>query len=358
MTDITKFEQFGLNAFYNNIPILDNASDWFRWNQKVNEFIRISAVADDGAGPPIEEEEAGQWTRRQKFYSAMITAKLSHNAAQRINAFEISQVQALLKAVKDSFKPEGTGTYVNLQRRYMALTRDKCGSAQALGAEIRKIHAEKLLLDPDCVTSEIERTFFFVHALGPEYESFRDHIFRQMDLVNERDANGNITRAAPTFDYIENKAIEEEHRKGQLSKPPTEAKNPRLKDQKKDGKNQKSNPGNSRTGSRKPLKRRPSTDDEDDDVSGPRDPKKPTFMATKVSGEDVNKAFGKDVEGNFALFAHIPTMMATKTLSIRDADGQVPWTATEECRYLNDSLGGGNGQCPMQCTRQKEMACA
>jgi hypothetical protein len=370
MTDITKFEQFGLNAFYNSIPILDNASDWFRWNQKVYEFIRISAVAEDGATPPIEAEEAGQWTHRQKFYSAMITAKLSHNAAQRINAFEISQVQALLKAVKDSFKPEGTGTYVNLQRRYMGLTRDKCGSTQALGAEIRKIHAEKLLLDPDCVTSEIERTFFFVHALGPEYESFRDHIFRQMDLVNERDANGNITRAAPTFDYIENKAIEEEHRKGQLSKPPTEAqtlptlalirgpgnkkvipssdgttcrieidnvrycsfcrkpyhmdsecfsKNPRLKDQKKDGKSNKSNPGNSRTGSRKPLKRRPSTDDEDDHVSGPRDPKKPTFMATKVSGDDVNKAFGKDVEGNFALFDHIPTMMATKTLSICDA---------------------------------------
>lgn len=188
-----------------------------------------------------------------------------------------------------------------------------------------------------------------------------------MDLVNERDANGNITRAAPTFDYIENKAIEEEHRKGQLSKPPTEAqtlpalalvrgpgnkkvipssdgttcrieidnvpycsfcrkpyhmdsecfsRNPRLKDQKKDGKGHQSKPGNSHTGSRKPLKRRPSTDDEDDDVSGPRDPKKPTFMATKASGEDVNKAFGKDVEGNFALFDHIPTMMV---LSIHDA---------------------------------------
>ncbi|KAJ5473962.1 hypothetical protein N7475_003528 [Penicillium sp. IBT 31633x] len=369
MTDIAKFEQFGLNAFYNGIPILDNASDWFKWNQKVNEFIRISAVADDGTTPPIEEEEARQWNHRQKFYSAMITAKLTHNAAQRISAFAISRVNALLKAVKDNFKPEGTGTYVNLQRQYMSLTREKCGSAQALGAEIRKIHAEKLLLDPDCVTSEIERTFFFVHALGPEYESFRDHIFRQMDLVNERDANGNITKAAPTFDYIENKAIEEEHRKGQLSKQPTEAqalpalaiirgpgdkkvipssdgttcrieienvpycsfcrkpyhvdsecfnKNPRLKDQKKDGKSHKSKPGNSHTGARKPLKRRPSTDDEDD-VGGPRDPKKPTFMATKVSGEDVNKAFRKDVEGNFALFDHIPTMMATKTLSIRDA---------------------------------------
>ena len=58
MADITKFEQFGLNAFYNGILILDNASDWFKWNQKVNEFIRISAVADDGTTPPIEDEEA------------------------------------------------------------------------------------------------------------------------------------------------------------------------------------------------------------------------------------------------------------------------------------------------------------
>jgi hypothetical protein len=170
--------------------------------------------------PLIEEDEARQWTHHQKFYLAMITAKLIHNTAQRINAFEISQVQLLIKAVKDHFKPEGTGTYMNLQRRYMSLMREKCGSAQALGAEIQKIHAEKLLLDPKCVTSEIERTFFFLHALGPEYESFRDHIFRQIDLVNERDANGTIIKAAPTFNYIENKAIKEEHRKGQLGKQP------------------------------------------------------------------------------------------------------------------------------------------
>jgi len=370
MTDTAKFEQFGLNAFYNAIPILDNANDWFKWNQKVNEFIRISAVADDGTAPPMEDEEARKWIHRQKFYSAMITAKLTHSAAQRINAFETSQVHSLLKAVKDSFKPEGSGTYVNLQRRYMSLTRDKCGSAQTLGAEIRRIHAEKLLLDPDCVTSEIERTFFFLHALGPEYESFRDHMFRQMDLVNERDADGRITKAAPTFDYIENKAIEEEHRKGQLGKQPMEAqtlpalalirgpgdkklipssdgttcrveidnvpycsfcrkpyhvepecfrKNPRLKDQEKDGKGRKTRPGGSQTDARKSSKKRSSTDDEDDDAGGPRDPKRPTFMATKASGRDVNAAFEKDVEGNLALLSHSLTMMATKTLPIRDA---------------------------------------
>ncbi|KAJ5346883.1 uncharacterized protein N7506_000136 [Penicillium brevicompactum] len=196
----------------------------------------------------------------------------------------------------------------------MSLTREKCGSVQALGAEIRKIHAEKVLLHPDCVSSEIERTLFFVNALGPE------------------DANGNITKAAPTFDYIENKAIEEEHRKGQLSKQPTEAhalpalaiirgpgdekvvpsadgttcrieidnvpycslcrkpyhvdsecfsKNPRPRDQKKDGKSHKSKPGNSHTGARKPLKRRPTSDDEGDDVGGPRDPKKPTKILAR-----------------------------------------------------------------------------
>jgi hypothetical protein len=60
----------------------------------------------------------------------------------------------------------------------MSLIREKYGSAQALGAEIWKIHAEKLLLDPKCVTSKIERTFFFLHTLGPEYESFRDYIFQ------------------------------------------------------------------------------------------------------------------------------------------------------------------------------------
>ena len=212
-----------MNAFYNAIPTLDNANDWSKWNQKVKEFIRISPLAKDGGAPPTEEEEVQQWSHRQTFYASMIAAKLTHNAAQRINAFDITRVQSLIKAVKDNFKPEGSGTYVNLQRRDMSLTRANCGSAQALGAEIRRIHAEKLLLDPECVTSEIERTFFVLHALGSEYESFRDHVFRQMDIVNERDEDGNITKAAPTFDYIENKAIEEEHRKGQLGNHPADA---------------------------------------------------------------------------------------------------------------------------------------
>ncbi|KAK4862613.1 hypothetical protein LT330_002746 [Penicillium expansum] len=84
------------------------------------------------------------------FYSAMITAKPTDNAAPRINAFKIPRVQVLLKAVQD-FKPGGSGTYINLQQQYMSLAWEKCGSAQALGAKIRKIHAENPLLDPEWV---------------------------------------------------------------------------------------------------------------------------------------------------------------------------------------------------------------
>jgi hypothetical protein len=58
MTNTAKFKQFRLSAFYNNIPVLDNASDWFRWNQKVNKFIRISPIANDGVVLLIEEDEA------------------------------------------------------------------------------------------------------------------------------------------------------------------------------------------------------------------------------------------------------------------------------------------------------------
>ncbi|KAJ5296227.1 uncharacterized protein N7443_007120 [Penicillium atrosanguineum] len=214
-------------------------------------------------------------------------------------------------------------------------------------AQIRKIHAEKLLLDPDCVTFEIERTFFFVHRLSPEHESFRDPIFRKVDLVNERDANRNVTKAAPTFDYIENKAIQEEHRKGQLGKQAMETqalpalalidnvlycpfcrksyyvdsecftKNPNLK--LKDGDRPKLKPGRMHTSIYKQLKKRPSTDNEDDDAGDPKDPKKPTFMAMKVSEKDINEAFRNDIESNFALFDHIPIVIAIKTFSIRDA---------------------------------------
>jgi hypothetical protein len=82
--DLNKFEQLGLSSFYHAIPTLDNANDWLQWNQKVKEFLRISSVAKDRLFLPLEKEEAQQWSHRQAFYSAMIAAKLTHNAAQRI----------------------------------------------------------------------------------------------------------------------------------------------------------------------------------------------------------------------------------------------------------------------------------
>ncbi|PYH63955.1 uncharacterized protein BO88DRAFT_190075 [Aspergillus vadensis CBS 113365] len=63
-------------------------------------------------------------------------------------------------------------------------------------------------------------------------------------------------------------------------------KNPKRKDQTKEGRSHKERPSSSHTGARRPSKRRPSTVDEDDDVVGPNGSKKPTSMAIKVSGED------------------------------------------------------------------------
>jgi hypothetical protein len=42
-------------------------------------------------------------------------------------------------------------------------------------------------------------------------------------------------------------------------------------------------------------------------------------MATITSEEDVNAAFGKDIEGNLSLFNHTFAMVATKSPSIHDA---------------------------------------
>jgi hypothetical protein len=191
-----------------------------------------------------------------------------------------------------------------------------------------------------------------------------------MDIVNNRDENGNITKAAPIFDYIKNKAIKEEHRKGQLSnqsadvnalpaftlsqslrdkkvtpsldrktcrieinnvpfcifcrkpyyrEPQYFKKNPNLRDQEKERRTRRPRPNDIYKDFRKPSKRRASTDYKDDDSEGPRDPKRPTFIATQASTQDVNAAFGAEVEGNVATFDYIPSMIATKALSISDA---------------------------------------
>ena len=59
MTDTTKFEQIDLTIFYNTILVLNNANDWFKWNKKVKEFIRISPIAKDRNAPLVQDKE---WT--------------------------------------------------------------------------------------------------------------------------------------------------------------------------------------------------------------------------------------------------------------------------------------------------------
>ncbi|KAF2254366.1 hypothetical protein BU26DRAFT_500137 [Trematosphaeria pertusa] len=102
MTDTADFEQFCLTTLYNAIPMLDNPSDRYEWNNRVCDFIEISSVAEDGAPPP-NKDQAKEWYRRQKLYTAMIMKKLSHNAAPRIKALGISDVQSLLEAVRERF---------------------------------------------------------------------------------------------------------------------------------------------------------------------------------------------------------------------------------------------------------------
>lgn len=53
-------------------------------------------------------------------------------------------------------------------------------------------------------------------------------------------------------------------------------------------------------------------------MGGLKDPKNLTFIVTKVFKKDVNEAFRNNIEGNFALFDHIPIITAIKTLSIYD----------------------------------------
>ena len=47
------------------------------------------------------------------------------------------------------------------------------------------------------------------------------------------------------------------------------------------------------------------TDDENNDVNNLKNLKKLIFIAIKVSGEDINKIFRKNIEGNITLFNYI-----------------------------------------------------
>ncbi|KAF9729863.1 hypothetical protein PMIN01_11796 [Paraphaeosphaeria minitans] len=117
MTDTASLRKIGFARFYEAIPVLDNA------NRAVHNFIQISEIAKNEASLPLDEAGAEQWRDRQTFHSSMIAAKLTENAAQRIDAYHIDRVQSLIRAVRANFKPEGSGTYVTLQRRLLSVTR-------------------------------------------------------------------------------------------------------------------------------------------------------------------------------------------------------------------------------------------
>jgi hypothetical protein len=96
-------------------------------------------------------------------------------------------------------------------------------------------------------------------------------------------------------------------------------KNPKLKEQGGDDKACKAKSDNSRIDTRNLSKKRSSTDNEDNNEGGLRDPKRPTFMVTMALEEDVNAAFGKDIEGNLVLFNYTLIIIAMKSPSIYDA---------------------------------------
>lgn len=89
-------------------------------------------------------------------------------------------------------------------------------------------------------------------------------------------------------------------------------KHPRLK-------GHKSRQRASQVNGNRPSKRQHSIDEEDDDAGGPKDPKKPTFMVMKATGEDVNATFGRTVADSWGTPADTLTMMVTRTIPIRDA---------------------------------------
>ncbi len=75
-------------------------------------------------------------------------------------------------------------------------------------------------------------------------------------------------------------------------------------------------------------------------------------MATKISGGDVNVAFGNNVEANLALFGHSLLMMATTTPPIRDTwivevppYERVPRTTAYKRRRLNAPFRRRDGEC-------------
>ena len=93
---------------------------------------------------------------------------------------------------------------------------------------------------------------------------------------------------------------------------------PKLKKRGRDSKEPKVRIGGDYISDGKPPKRRTRLDNEDEDKRGPKNPKKATFIVTKVRSKDVNVAFRKPVESNLAMFRHSLTITATRTLPIRN----------------------------------------
>lgn len=92
-----------------------------------------------------------------------------------------------------------------------------------------------------------------------------------------------------------------------------------MESQCRDAKRHKGTAGGSRNAERNQSKRQHTSDDEDDHAGRPHNPNKPTFIATRATREDVNAAFTRDVECNFAALDPTFAMAATRTLPLWDA---------------------------------------
>jgi TfoX/Sxy family transcriptional regulator of competence genes len=196
-----------------NIPVLETAEQWPSWSREIQDYLILSGynhIIDNDTAP--QEGDATQRTAAGIIFkeqtvraAAAIRNRCGYNARDQIK--DKDTVKAMLNALKAYFKPQGSGVFSELCRRFNDLALNNCKGVTEYTEQLRRVMTEMAELHPSLKLPEPFVVQKFLHGLGSGYEVFQTTFNQTHDIIP-----GDGDKTAITFNATSLAAINEERR--------------------------------------------------------------------------------------------------------------------------------------------------
>ena len=195
-----------------SIPELEAPEQWPNWYREIEEYLTLSGysyiidndTASDEGSSTQRATAVATFNEQTIRATAAIRNRCGYNARDLIK--DKKTVKAKLDALKSYFKPQGSGVFSELCRRFNDLTLSNCKSIAEYTEKLRKIVTEMAELHPSLKLPDPFVVQKFLQGLGSGYDVFQTTFNQTHNIIPEDN------KTAVTFNATSLAAINEERR--------------------------------------------------------------------------------------------------------------------------------------------------